>query len=132
MHDILALSALLGLASAGTVSVDIHKQINAELYDTLKIHRRTGDPIIDLQAINNVTGGGYYADLGIGTPKQVLTFHLDTGSSDTWVNQKGNNFCRYGSPELQLPPSCLKQCTSNFRTNCPTSQEGQLTFCSHG
>ncbi|OAA75553.1 candidapepsin-4 precursor [Akanthomyces lecanii RCEF 1005] len=120
MHDILALSALLGLASAGTVSVDIHKQINAELYDALKIHRRTGDPIVDLQAINNVTGGGYYADLGIGTPKQVLTFHLDTGSSDTWVNQKGNNFCRYGSPELQLPPSCLKQfdpdASSTFET----------------
>ncbi|OAQ99787.1 hypothetical protein LLEC1_06513 [Akanthomyces lecanii] len=109
MRDILALSALLSLAAAGTVSVDIHKQINAELYDALKIHKRTGDPIVDLQAINNVTGGGYYADLGIGTPQQVLTFHLDTGSSDTWVNLKGNDFCTYGNSRLELPPSCLKQ-----------------------
>ncbi|OAA67621.1 candidapepsin-4 precursor [Cordyceps fumosorosea ARSEF 2679] len=109
MRNLVTLSTLAGLASAGTITVDVHKQLAAELSDILKVHRRSGDPIVDLQAINNVTGGGYYADLGIGTPQQVLTFHLDTGSSDTWVNLKGNDFCRNGRPELGLPPSCMKQ-----------------------
>ncbi|KGQ07196.1 putative aspartic-type endopeptidase OPSB [Beauveria bassiana D1-5] len=109
MRGLLALSALVGLAAAGTVSVDVHKQLSADLYDVLKIHKRSGNPIIDLKALNNVTGAGYFADLGIGTPPQVLTFHLDTGSSDTWVNLKGNDFCRNGIPQKGIPPRCLKQ-----------------------
>lgn len=108
MHHVLALSSLLALASAGTVSVDIHKKVNPEFLEALKITRR--DDIVDLQALNNITGGGYYADFGIGTPPQILTFHLDTGSSDTWVNLKGNDFCRYGRPLQGLPPNCYKQC----------------------
>ncbi|ATY60532.1 candidapepsin-4 precursor [Cordyceps militaris] len=108
MRNLVTLAALAALASAGTVSVDVHKQL-PQLDDMLKIHKRSGDPVIDLQAINNVTGGGYYADLGIGTPQQVLMFHLDTGSSDTWVNLEGIYFCRVGRPEVGLPPSCMKQ-----------------------
>ncbi|KAJ6781949.1 hypothetical protein PWT90_04107 [Aphanocladium album] len=110
MRDLLALSALVGLASAGTVSVDIRKdQLSAQIADMVQIHRRSGNDVFDLQAFNNLTGGGYYADFGIGTPPQKLTFHLDTGSSDTWVNKKGIDFCEYGRPELGLPPSCMKQ-----------------------
>ncbi|TQV93077.1 hypothetical protein V2A60_003611 [Cordyceps javanica] len=121
MRNLLTLSALLGVTTAGTVSVDVRKQLPAELQEILKIHRRAGsDPIVQLQAINNVTGGGYYGDLGIGTPPQVLSFHLDTGSSDTWVNLKGIDFCEEGRPELGLPPSCLKQfdpkSSSTFKT----------------
>ncbi|KAJ3475580.1 hypothetical protein NLG97_g9409 [Lecanicillium saksenae] len=110
MRDLLALFALVGLASAGAISVDIRKdQLSAQVADLVQIHRRSGNDIFDLQALNNLTGGGYYADLGIGTPPQKLSFHLDTGSSDTWVNKKGISFCVEGRPLLGLPPNCMKQ-----------------------
>lgn len=111
MRDIVALTVLgaAGLASAGSVSIDVTRKYNSQLYDVLKVHRR-GDSPLDVKALNNITGGGYYATFGIGTPPQLMTLHLDTGSSDTWVNLKGNSFCKYGRPELQVGPSCLKQC----------------------
>lgn len=111
MRDLIALSALAGLAAAGTVSVDVRKdELSARIADMVQIHKRDGGDIFDLQAINNITGGGYYAEFGVGTPPQMLTFHLDTGSSDTWVNEKGNDFCKYGRIEIGAPPNCLKQC----------------------
>ncbi|KAK4031643.1 aspartic peptidase domain-containing protein [Parachaetomium inaequale] len=37
------------------------------------------------QLINNISGGGYYVSVKVGTPGQKLTMLLDTGSSDAWV-----------------------------------------------
>ncbi|KAM4065314.1 eukaryotic aspartyl protease [Hirsutella rhossiliensis] len=83
-------------ASAGTVAVPFRRRA-APGPSSSSIARRDGT--IDLNALNNITAGGYYAELGIGTPPQRLSFLLDTGSSDTWVNSVDADLCR--SPQLQ-------------------------------
>src|ERR1700761_548326 len=35
----------------------------------------------------------YYANITLGTPAQSLRLHLDTGSSDLWVNTASSSFC---------------------------------------
>jgi hypothetical protein len=35
----------------------------------------------------------YYANLTLGTPQQSLRLHIDTGSSDLWVNTADSAFC---------------------------------------
>ncbi|KAH6887952.1 aspartic peptidase domain-containing protein [Thelonectria olida] len=83
---------LLSLAAscvrAGTVAVGFSKQT---LDHSVTITRR--DNTLDLTALNNITGGGYYAEFSIGTPGQKLSFLLDTGSSDTWVNSVDTDLC---------------------------------------
>ncbi|KAI0487441.1 aspartic peptidase domain-containing protein [Xylaria cf. heliscus] len=55
---------------------------------------------------NNLTGGGYYAEVALGTPPQPVTLILDTGSSDVWVLDTNANLCR--SRTLQfLYGTCL-------------------------
>ena len=39
----------------------------------------------------------YFANVSLGTPAQDLRVHLDTGSSDLWVNLATSNLCRQGS-----------------------------------
>ncbi|KAI1359102.1 aspartic peptidase domain-containing protein [Xylaria arbuscula] len=42
---------------------------------------------------NNLTGGGYYAEVALGTPPQPVTLILDTGSSDVWVLDSHADLC---------------------------------------
>lgn len=48
---------------------------------------------------NNLTGGGYYTDVALGTPPQPVTLILDTGSSDVWVLDSHADLC--SSEDLQ-------------------------------
>ncbi|KAK4649231.1 uncharacterized protein QC761_117110 [Podospora bellae-mahoneyi] len=43
--------------------------------------------------INFMAGGGYYARVSLGTPPQVITMLLDTGSSDAWVLSHKADLC---------------------------------------
>ncbi|TGJ84810.1 hypothetical protein E0Z10_g3988 [Xylaria hypoxylon] len=43
---------------------------------------------------NNLTGGGYYAEVALGTPPQPVILILDTGSSDVWVLDSNADLCR--------------------------------------
>jgi hypothetical protein len=81
------LASLAVGASAGTVSVPFVKN---EFHHGASIEKRD---TLDLEALNNITGGGYYAEFSIGTPPQNISFLLDTGSSDTWVNSKDTDLC---------------------------------------
>ncbi|KAI0868296.1 aspartic peptidase domain-containing protein [Hypoxylon argillaceum] len=55
---------------------------------------------------NNLTGGGYYAQVALGTPPQPVTLILDTGSSDVWVLDANADLCQ--SRRLQnLYGTCL-------------------------
>ncbi|KAF2970886.1 hypothetical protein GQX73_g2636 [Xylaria multiplex] len=55
---------------------------------------------------NNLTGGGYYADVALGTPPQPVTLILDTGSSDVWVLDSNANLCQSRSLQF-LYGTCL-------------------------
>ncbi|KAK7432812.1 hypothetical protein QQZ08_000675 [Neonectria magnoliae] len=87
MRSFLLLSLAATCASAGHISVDFSK---FKLDLALSITKRD---TLDLKAINNVTGGGYYAEFQVGTPGQKIGFLLDTGSSDTWVNSVDTDLC---------------------------------------
>ncbi|POS79998.1 acid protease [Diaporthe helianthi] len=50
--------------------------------------------------VNNITGGGYYASVSVGTPGQDIDMILDTGSSDAFIVAAGADLCQ--SPRLQL------------------------------
>lgn len=43
--------------------------------------------------VNNITGGGYYASVTVGTPGQDLDLVLDTGSSDAFLIAQDANLC---------------------------------------
>ena len=37
----------------------------------------------------------YFANVSLGTPEQNIRLHIDTGSSDLWVNTPTSEICRY-------------------------------------
>ncbi|KAF4454808.1 hypothetical protein F53441_2750 [Fusarium austroafricanum] len=103
MRTLTLLTSLAVGASAGTVSAPLAKQ---RFQTDSLIHKRD---TLGLAALNNVTGGGYYAEFQIGTPGQNISFQLDTGSSDTWVNSDDTDLCN--SKRLQETSGF---CTSTF------------------
>ena len=107
MRLLLALAGYLAAgAHAGSLSVSVSRYNDYERLHHLA--ERSGD--ISLEAFNNLTGGGYYADFEIGSPGQKLSFQLDTGSSDTWANSANADFCNNPSQEAQYG-YCTAQCT---------------------
>lgn len=86
-------TALLGLvttATAGHVSIPFSREKFSHPLARLK--RDDTEPL-SLEALNNLTGGGYYSEFEIGTPPQRINFLLDTGSSDTWANSVDADLC---------------------------------------
>lgn len=58
------------------------------------------------QLANNITGGGYFADVQVGTPGQTVTMVLDTGSSDAWVIKPIADLCVSSALQQQYQDSC--------------------------
>ncbi|KJZ69347.1 hypothetical protein HIM_11269 [Hirsutella minnesotensis 3608] len=79
-------------ASAGTVSVPLYSEHGSTL------SRR--DATVHIDALNQIKeSAGYFTDLLVGTPPQKVRFHLDTGSSDTWVNAVNATVCTQDPPK---------------------------------
>jgi hypothetical protein len=125
-HVSLAGLVAAGTASAGVVSVPFEKRSDP----VHSLLRRDGT--LSLDALNNITGGGYYAEFSIGTPPQKLSFQLDTGSSDTWVNSVDADLCTSVINQENAGVYCSKTCksaiffelshlASNKLTNIPCS-----------
>ncbi|OIW31383.1 acid protease [Coniochaeta ligniaria NRRL 30616] len=55
---------------------------------------------------NNITGGGYYVDVKVGTPGQPITMVLDTGSSDAWFLSYQADLCTSRSLQAYYGDSC--------------------------
>jgi hypothetical protein len=55
---------------------------------------------------NNITGGGYYVDVEVGTPGQPITMVLDTGSSDAWIVSYQADLCTSRSLQNKYGDSC--------------------------
>ncbi|KUI56147.1 putative aspartic-type endopeptidase opsB [Cytospora mali] len=56
--------------------------------------------------VNNITGGGYYASVSVGTPGQALDLVLDTGSSDAFLIAKDADLCEDGVLQYYYGTSC--------------------------
>lgn len=69
--------------------------------------------------VNNITGGGYYASVSVGTPGQDIDMILDTGSSDAFIVAAGADLCE--SPRLQLiyQTSCGQTCEFVYYSTPP-------------
>ncbi|KAL6901666.1 aspartic peptidase domain-containing protein [Trichoderma evansii] len=111
MRSSLQYASLAGLVaastvSAGVVSVDFEKRF-LDSNPLPSLLRRDGT--IGLDALNNLTGGGYYAEFSVGTPPQKLSFMLDTGSSDTWVNSVDADLCTDSLIQQEVGEYCSKQ-----------------------
>lgn len=104
----LAVAAVFSTVSAGTVSVPFVRR--AHEIPPPSLSRRGDGSSIGLEALNNITGGGYYADFSVGTPPQKLSFLLDTGSSDTWVNSVAADLCTDKDRQQQQQLWCQTQC----------------------
>ena len=95
-------------ALAGTFTIPLQRV--GPVYE-VGLVRRGGTPQVTIA--NNITGAGYYATAGIGTPPQNISFVLDTGSSDTWVNSVDVDLCRSLNAQSQLG-FCMPQCKYPF------------------
>ncbi|KAI1079614.1 aspartic peptidase domain-containing protein [Whalleya microplaca] len=56
------------------------------------VNKRAGTYSQELN--NNLTAGGYYAQVSVGTPPQTVDLVLDTGSSDVWLLDSSANICQ--------------------------------------
>ncbi|KAI1816040.1 eukaryotic aspartyl protease [Poronia punctata] len=63
-----------------------------------RLRRRAGgDGVVDATLSNEQTL--YFIEASIGTPQQHVLLHVDTGSSDVWVNSPESNLCsQYDGP----------------------------------
>lgn len=118
MHTTTALLAVSGLATAvnaGTLSVPLSKQVRSDAPAAANAALARRDTSFDIEILNNLTGKAYFTEMGVGTPPQKLSFLVDTGSSDTWVNSDHTEFCTKGQyiAGQRLPPNCLKQFNSD-------------------
>ncbi|CAN8098353.1 unnamed protein product [Discula destructiva] len=71
---------------------------------------------------NNISYGGYFASISVGTPGQTQDVILDTGSSDLWILGSDSAACAesstqgYGSSRLRRRQS-TSSCVSTFDTS---------------
>ncbi|EXM35305.1 Aspartic peptidase A1 family [Fusarium oxysporum f. sp. vasinfectum] len=104
MRTFTLLASLAVGVSAGTVSAPIVKQ---RFHHESSLHKRD---TLSLAALNNITGGGYYAEFQVGTPGQNISFQLDTGSSDTWLNSDETDLCNSRTKQETIGP-----CMTTFK-----------------
>ncbi|KAI1462908.1 aspartic peptidase domain-containing protein [Daldinia caldariorum] len=71
------------------------------------LRRRVGTYSQELN--NNLTGGGYYAQVTVGTPPQTVDLVVDTGSSDVWILDSRADLC--GSKKKQ---NYYRYCLSTY------------------
>ncbi|XXH05843.1 hypothetical protein Hte_012281 [Hypoxylon texense] len=62
------------------------------------LHKRAGTYSQELN--NNLTGGGYYAQVTVGTPAQTVDLIVDTGSSDVWILDSDADLCQSRSMQV--------------------------------
>ncbi|ORY55283.1 aspartic peptidase domain-containing protein [Pseudomassariella vexata] len=71
--------------------------ISRPIHKLPPIHKRAQTWTQELQ--NNLTGGGYHAEVEVGTPGQKVSLVIDTGSSDVWVIDSNADLCI--DPDMQ-------------------------------
>lgn len=82
--------ATLVAASAGVVHMGITRTNRAVPPSSI---RRRADTYTETLG-NNISYGGYFASVTVGTPGQSQDVILDTGSSDTWFLNSDASVCQ--------------------------------------
>lgn len=84
-----------------------------ETYPTHLMRRDTGT--WEQMMNNNISGGGYYAQVQVGTPPQDVTLIVDTGSSDVWVLDTNADLCTSPLKQQQSQVGgCIETCKLHF------------------
>ena len=80
--------------SPRVVSVDIQRRHLPANEVVTRDRRRMSKRQSTVEATLDNQDSLYFADLTLGTPPQQLRLHLDTGSSDLWVNVPESSLCQ--------------------------------------
>ncbi|KAF5528609.1 putative aspartic-type endopeptidase opsB [Colletotrichum aenigma] len=77
------------------VGLDLHRETVPYTRNKRDMLRRRGSVQATLDNLETL----YFVNGSLGTPSQPMRFHLDTGSSDLWVNTASSSLCSgTGSP----------------------------------
>jgi hypothetical protein len=81
-------------ASPRTLSLPIERRQVPDIlaHERSRLRKRQASGTVE-QTLDN-DQSLYYANLTLGTPAQSLRLHIDTGSSDLWVNTASSSFCQ--------------------------------------
>lgn len=108
LSDSAALLALASTAAADVVRIPVARSPAGSVR---KRHPRLSKrATLTETLVNNVTQGGYYASVSVGTPGQPMTMVLDTGSSDAFVISADADLCTEKRLQVYYGETCGETC----------------------
>lgn len=108
LSETAALLALATTAAAGAARIPIARNPAGSV--RRRNPRLTKRATLTESLVNNVTEGGYFASVSVGTPGQDITLILDTGSSDAWVVAADASLCSSRFLQLEYEETCGATC----------------------
>jgi hypothetical protein len=79
---------------SNTLSLPIQRRNIPNIIEYEKVRRRKRATQGTVEQVLDNDKSLYYANITLGTPAQSLQLHIDTGSSDLWVNTAQSSLCR--------------------------------------
>ena len=102
---------LIDGASPAVLGLNIHRSATQSSFKRSRLRRR--DPV---SATLDNEETLYFANVSLGSPGQKVRLHIDTGSSDTWVNTDSSQLCR-------APQGFCSYAGGTYSANASTTSE---------